>query len=134
MSLRSNSSSSSSNFSKEDERNKVTSTLDSRFNQTLKNVQGLLKGQSFRGKVLITQRSDPLDQSAQQSPNNDRRFSKNDTKHRDKFDRSVEVVPASVFRTGFTGDKSTLLWTKLLVDRASSHETFRSWIKLPSMS
>ncbi|CAA3029240.1 GTPase-activating GYP1-like [Olea europaea subsp. europaea] len=92
MSLRSNSS--SSNYSKEDDRNKDTSsspsTLDSRFNQTLKNVQGLLKGRSFPGKVLITQRSDPLDQSALQSPNNDRRFSNDDTEQTDKFDRSVE--------------------------------------------
>ncbi|CAA2975021.1 Hypothetical predicted protein [Olea europaea subsp. europaea] len=94
MSLRSNSSSSSSNYSKEDDRNKDTSsspsTFDSRFNQTLKNVQGLLKGRSFPGKVLITQRSDPLDQSALQSPNNDRRFSNDDTEQTDKFDRSVE--------------------------------------------
>ncbi|CAI9777061.1 unnamed protein product [Fraxinus pennsylvanica] len=91
MSLRSNS---SSNYSKDDDRNKDTpsspSTLDSRFNQTLKNVQGLLKGRSFPGKVLITQRSDLQDQSALQSPNNDRRFSNDDTEHRDKFDRSVE--------------------------------------------
>ncbi|KAL2506221.1 Ypt/Rab-GAP domain of gyp1p superfamily protein [Abeliophyllum distichum] len=92
MSMRSNSS--SNYYSKEDDRNKDASsspsTLDSRFNQTLRNVQGLLKGRSFPGKVLITQRSDPLDQSALQSPNNDRRFSNSDTEHREQFDTSVE--------------------------------------------
>nr|AKF43334.1 Ypt/Rab-GAP domain of gyp1p superfamily protein [Melianthus villosus] len=36
-------------------------TLDSRFNQTLKNVQGLLKGRSIPGKVLLTRRSYPED-------------------------------------------------------------------------
>ncbi|CAL5020229.1 unnamed protein product [Urochloa decumbens] len=31
-----------------------------RFNQTLRNVQGMLKGRSFPGKVLLTRRSEPL--------------------------------------------------------------------------
>ncbi|KAH9606111.1 hypothetical protein KSS87_007253 [Heliosperma pusillum] len=39
------------------------SNLDSRFNLTLKSVQGLLKGRSFPGKVLLSRRSDPLDTS-----------------------------------------------------------------------
>ncbi|KAL2529984.1 GTPase-activating protein GYP1-like [Forsythia ovata] len=92
MSMRSNSS--SNYYSKKDDRNKDASsspsTLDSRFNQTIRNVRGLLKGRSFPGKVLITQRSDPLDQSTLQSPNNDRRFSNSDTEHMEQFDRSVE--------------------------------------------
>ncbi|CAN6371490.1 unnamed protein product [Urochloa humidicola] len=33
---------------------------ESRFNQTLRNVQGMLEGRSFPGKVLITQQSEPL--------------------------------------------------------------------------
>ncbi|XP_019255942.1 PREDICTED: TBC1 domain family member 22B [Nicotiana attenuata] len=45
-------------------------TVDSRFNQTLRNVQGLLKGRSFPGKVLITRRSDPVDNSIVRSPDN----------------------------------------------------------------
>ncbi|CAA2974851.1 Hypothetical predicted protein [Olea europaea subsp. europaea] len=92
MSMRSNSSSS---YSREDDRNKDTSspsTLDSRFNQTLRNVQGMLKGRSFPGKVLITQRSDPLDQSALQSPSNNIRFSNNDIEHGEQLDRSAEDV------------------------------------------
>ncbi|KAL3324036.1 hypothetical protein AABB24_038284 [Solanum stoloniferum] len=52
---------------REEDRN---ATVDSRFNQTLRNVQGLLKGRSFPGKVLITRRSDPLDNSTMRSPDN----------------------------------------------------------------
>ncbi|KAI3518398.1 hypothetical protein L1887_07085 [Cichorium endivia] len=48
--------------------NSHTTTLDSRFNQTLRNVQGLLKGRSFPGKVLITRRSDPTDGTILGSP------------------------------------------------------------------
>ncbi|XP_009628463.1 uncharacterized protein [Nicotiana tomentosiformis] len=51
----------------EDPRN---ATIDSRFNQTLRNVQGLLKGRSFPGKVLITRRSDPVENSTVRSPDN----------------------------------------------------------------
>ncbi|XP_009787598.1 uncharacterized protein LOC107759285 [Nicotiana tabacum] len=47
-----------------------SATVDSRFNQTLRNVQGLLKGRSFPGKVLITRRSDPVDNSTVRSPDN----------------------------------------------------------------
>ncbi|KAL2507238.1 Ypt/Rab-GAP domain of gyp1p superfamily protein [Forsythia ovata] len=72
--------------SKEEDRK--TESLDSRFNQTLKNVQGLLKGRSFPGKVLITQRSNPPDQSALHSPSNDRRFSDSDTEHVEQVDES----------------------------------------------
>ncbi|XP_055833690.1 GTPase-activating protein GYP1 [Solanum dulcamara] len=57
---------------REEDRKKETfnTTVDSRFNQTLRNVQGLLKGRSFPGKVLITRRSDPLDNSTMRSPDN----------------------------------------------------------------
>ncbi|KAL8124380.1 GTPase-activating protein gyp1 [Apium graveolens] len=44
------------------------SSIDSRFNQTLRNVQGLLKGRSFPGKVLITRRTDPIDYPTLLSP------------------------------------------------------------------
>ncbi|CAI0397039.1 unnamed protein product [Linum tenue] len=37
--------------------NDGNSNLDSRFSQTLKNVQGMLKGRSIPGKVLLTRRS-----------------------------------------------------------------------------
>nr|XP_043628713.1 TBC1 domain family member 22B-like isoform X2 [Erigeron canadensis] len=50
---------------------------DSRFNRTLRNVQGSLKGRSFPGKVLIT-RSDPTDVTFLHSPSVDRSPSEND--------------------------------------------------------
>ncbi|KAJ9701645.1 hypothetical protein PVL29_006841 [Vitis rotundifolia] len=67
-------------------------SLDSRFNQTLRNVQELLKGRSFPGKVLLTRRSDPLDSSSVQerSPDDERSFSDNDTGPSDRIDKSVE--------------------------------------------
>ncbi|CAJ1933371.1 unnamed protein product [Sphenostylis stenocarpa] len=46
----------------EDETN-IATNLDSRFNQTLRNVQGLLKGRSIPGKILLSRRSDPPDNS-----------------------------------------------------------------------
>ncbi|KAL0349313.1 UNVERIFIED_CONTAM: hypothetical protein Sangu_1159100 [Sesamum angustifolium] len=65
-------------------------SLDSRFSQTLRNVQGLLKGRSFPGKVLLTRRSDPLEQSVSPSANNDRRFSDSDVDHGEQADRMTE--------------------------------------------
>ncbi|TKY48303.1 TBC1 domain family member 22B [Spatholobus suberectus] len=52
------------------EHNKDTTVgiLDSRFNQTLRNVQGLLKGRSIPGKILLSQRVDPPDNSNLYSP------------------------------------------------------------------
>ncbi|KAL0456396.1 UNVERIFIED_CONTAM: TBC1 domain family member 22B [Sesamum latifolium] len=67
-------------------------SLDSRFSQTLRNVQGLLKGRSFPGKVLITRRSDPLVRSVSPSSNNDRRFSDSDVDHGEQADRMTEDV------------------------------------------
>uniref|UniRef100_A0A5B7AHX2 Putative Ypt/Rab-GAP domain of gyp1p superfamily protein n=1 Tax=Davidia involucrata TaxID=16924 RepID=A0A5B7AHX2_DAVIN len=82
-----------SNTSREEDRKKEASTsissLDSRFNQTLRNVQGLLKGRSFPGKVLITQRLDPLAGSTLRSPD-ERSFSDSDTGLNEQMDESVE--------------------------------------------
>ncbi|KAK4425032.1 TBC1 domain family member 22B [Sesamum alatum] len=66
------------------------SSLDSRFSQTLRNVQGLLKGRSFPGKVSITRRSDPLELSVSPSRNHDRRFSDSDVDHGEPADRLTE--------------------------------------------
>ncbi|KAF3973154.1 hypothetical protein CMV_003413 [Castanea mollissima] len=66
----------------EDQRKKESTltSLDSRFNQTLGNVQGLLKGCSNPVKILLTRRSDPLDDSSsqEQSTENERSFSYNE--------------------------------------------------------
>ncbi|CAN1146527.1 TBC1 domain family member 22B [Linum perenne] len=56
------------------------SSLDSRFSQTLKNVQGMLKGRSIPGKVLLTRKSPAEDPSLQEhSPTFQRSYSENDT-------------------------------------------------------
>ncbi|KAL0432912.1 UNVERIFIED_CONTAM: GTPase-activating protein gyp1 [Sesamum latifolium] len=85
---------STSNDSREEDRNKETSSSpsnsDSRFNQTLRNVQGLLKGRSFPGKILITRRLDPLDLSSLHSPNSGPRSLESDTDHRKQVDKSTE--------------------------------------------
>ncbi|BFG29203.1 hypothetical protein CerSpe_154770 [Prunus speciosa] len=68
------------------------STLDSRFNQTLRNVQGLLKGRSMPGKVLLTRRSNVLDHSKLQEPslNYGRSFSFNDADTSDHIAKALE--------------------------------------------
>ncbi|TYH27870.1 hypothetical protein ES288_A02G103300v1 [Gossypium darwinii] len=85
-----NSNNNSSSHGEVDQRNKES--LDSRFNQTLKNVQGLLKGHSIPGKILLTRRLDILDDSGSQerSPSYQRSFSQNDAGTSDDMDKSVE--------------------------------------------
>nr|AKF43333.1 Ypt/Rab-GAP domain of gyp1p superfamily protein [Hypseocharis bilobata] len=65
-------------------------SLDSRFNQTLKNVQGLLKGRSIPGKVLLTRRSDPENELSLPSPDYRRSHSENDTGTSDRMNKVVE--------------------------------------------
>lgn len=54
----------------------------------------LLKGRSIPGKVLLTRRSDPLEDSSWQdrSPKYERSLSENDTGPSDQMDKSMEVV------------------------------------------
>ncbi|XP_057490905.1 GTPase-activating protein GYP1-like isoform X2 [Actinidia eriantha] len=85
----------SSSSNREEDRRKETnstslSSLDSRFNQTLRNVQQLLKGRSFPGKVLISRRSDPLNDSSLRSPDIDRRFSDKDAGTSEQHDDLLE--------------------------------------------
>ncbi|XP_022634069.1 TBC1 domain family member 22B isoform X2 [Vigna radiata var. radiata] len=87
------------NKRQEDERN-TAATLDSRLNQTLKNVQGLLKGRSIPGKILLSRRSDPPDSSNSKMSNNPnskisspsykRSFSHNDAGPSDHTSEAVE--------------------------------------------
>ncbi|PHU03086.1 TBC1 domain family member 22B [Capsicum chinense] len=74
----------------ESEEERKNATIDSRFNQTLRNVQGLLKGRSFPGKVLITRRSDPLDNSTMRSPDNHGSLRDSETGPSQQSDGSVE--------------------------------------------
>ncbi|KAK3017656.1 hypothetical protein RJ639_003273 [Escallonia herrerae] len=82
--------------SKEDTEASSTSALDSRFNQTLRNVQGLLKGRSFPGKVLITRRSSPVEDSTLRSPDSDRSFSDNDIRSSELMDDYIEDEVLSI--------------------------------------
>ncbi|KAG6393657.1 hypothetical protein SASPL_147902 [Salvia splendens] len=70
-----------------------SSNLDFRFSQTLRNIQGLLKGRSFPGKVSITRCSDPLDPSFLPSPLGDRRFSDSDASQVRQTDTLTEDKP-----------------------------------------
>ncbi|XP_068661760.1 uncharacterized protein [Aristolochia californica] len=63
----------------EEEQKEGSFNLDWRFNQTLRNVQGLLKGRSFPGKVLLTRKESFNDSSfPEQSPRTERSRSEND--------------------------------------------------------
>ncbi|XP_058780268.1 GTPase-activating protein GYP1-like [Vicia villosa] len=64
--------------------------LDSRFNQTLRNVQGLLKGRSIPGKILLSPR-DPIDNSSLCSPTFQRSYSDAGTSN-----RAIETVEEEV--------------------------------------
>ncbi|KAL5082659.1 hypothetical protein RYX36_011080 [Vicia faba] len=64
--------------------------LDSRFNQTLRNVQGLLKGRNIPGKILLSPR-DPNDNSSLYSPIFQRSYSDTGTSN-----RAIETVEEEV--------------------------------------
>ncbi|RZC64115.1 hypothetical protein C5167_025872 [Papaver somniferum] len=76
-----------------------SSNLDSRFNQTLRNVQGLLKGRTFPGKVLLTRRTEPLDitttSPSEYSPNTDKSYSEDNLGPGDIVGRSSEEIQSS---------------------------------------
>ncbi|XP_041001216.1 GTPase-activating protein GYP1-like isoform X1 [Juglans microcarpa x Juglans regia] len=79
----------SHNNEKDQRRKESTiSGLDSRFNQTLRNVQGLLKGRSIPGKILLTRRSDPSLQEP--SPEYERSSSFKDASSSDRMAKAVE--------------------------------------------
>ncbi|KAG1328284.1 TBC1 domain family member 22B [Cocos nucifera] len=80
--------------------------LEWRFNQTLRNVQGILKGRSFPGKVLLTRRSQPVNECAspEHSQGIERRYSENDHEQGEHADRSFE---GEVQNLGNTTDNTT---------------------------
>ncbi|XP_062082275.1 GTPase-activating protein GYP1 isoform X2 [Humulus lupulus] len=86
--------SSNHSYREEDQPKKESpfSTMDSRFNQTLRNVQGLLKGRTIPGKILLTRRSDPVDDlsSQENSPSYQRSFSSNDAGTSDRMEKAEE--------------------------------------------
>lgn len=67
--------------------------LDTNNNFLLCLLLRLLKGRSIPGKVLLTRRPDPLDDSGfQRSPSYQRSFSQNDAGTSDDMDKSMEVM------------------------------------------
>ncbi|KAG8644426.1 hypothetical protein MANES_11G127300v8 [Manihot esculenta] len=86
-----------------------SSSLDSRFNQTLKNVQELLKGRSIPGKILLTRRTDPPEDPGLRdpSPSSGRSFSENDAGTSDRVDmsREAEAWSSSKINNNATANK-----------------------------
>ncbi|KAM3702393.1 hypothetical protein ACJW31_04G022800 [Castanea mollissima] len=89
-----NTNNNNNNNSPEDQRKKESTltSLDSRFNQTLRNVQGLLKGRSIPGKILLTRRSGPLDESSiqERTPEYERSLSYNEAGSSDRLAKAAE--------------------------------------------
>ncbi|XP_058184416.1 GTPase-activating protein GYP1 [Rhododendron vialii] len=99
---------SNTNSRDEDRRKDSSNTTLTSLNQTLRNVQGLLKGRSFPGKVMLTRRSDPLSDSSLRSPDTDRSFSNKHAGTSEWLDDSVEddIQSKSTPSTNSTGNKS----------------------------
>nr|AKF43342.1 Ypt/Rab-GAP domain of gyp1p superfamily protein [Pelargonium exstipulatum] len=90
-------------------RNDSTSTtIDSRFNQTLKNVQGLLKGRSIPGKVLLTRRVEPADESSVPSPDYRRTQSAHETGTSDRINTILDEDVQNTSKQGNTANVGKL--------------------------
>nr|AKF43339.1 Ypt/Rab-GAP domain of gyp1p superfamily protein [Pelargonium cotyledonis] len=90
-------------------RNDSTSTtIDSRFNQTLKNVQGLLKGRSIPGKVLLTRRLEPADESSVLSPDYRRTQSAHETGTSDRINTILDEDVQNTSKQGNTANVGKL--------------------------
>ncbi|CAL0322094.1 unnamed protein product [Lupinus luteus] len=82
--------------------------LDSRFNQTLRNVQGLLKGRSIPGKILLSQRVDLPDSSNLYSPTYQRSLSYNDAGTNDHTSETREEEVHSTSKPVGSSNESKL--------------------------
>ncbi|XP_059460203.1 uncharacterized protein LOC132189462 isoform X2 [Corylus avellana] len=112
------------NHSSEEDQRKKESTiasLDSRFNQTLRNVQGLLKGRSIPGKILLTRRLDPPDEpsSQERSPEYIRSFSENDAGSSDRMAKEVEEEVQSTGKSNNNTNVNKLKTSNLDVENIS---------------
>lgn len=97
----------SSNYREEDQKKEIP-TLTS-LNQTLRNVQGLLKGRSFPGKVLLTRRSDPLgDASLKHSPNVGRSFLDDDDGPSEHVDKPIDEEVQSTSKLNINASVNTI--------------------------
>ncbi|GLT91596.1 hypothetical protein SLE2022_094760 [Rubroshorea leprosula] len=123
-----NNNSRSASIDPKDEELRRKDSIDSRFNQTLKNVQGLLKGRSIPGKILLTRRSDPPDDSGfQGSPNYQRSLSQNDAGTIDDMDKSTEVEAGN---TSSSNNKATV---NKLRSSTSNVENSSNEVQKPTM-
>ncbi|KAL5156741.1 TBC1 domain family member 22B [Glycine soja] len=78
------------NNSAEHSKDTTVGILDSRFNQTLRNVQGLLKGRNIPGKILLSQRVESPDYTSLSSPTYIRSSSYSETGTSDQTSETVE--------------------------------------------
>nr|AKF43346.1 Ypt/Rab-GAP domain of gyp1p superfamily protein [Pelargonium nanum] len=93
-----------------------STTIDSRFNQTLKNVQGLLKGRSIPGKVLLTRRLEPADELTVLSPDYRRTQSAHETGTSDRINTILDEDVQNTSKQGNTTNVGKLK------SSASDHE------------
>nr|ACU24163.1 unknown [Glycine max] len=83
------------NNSAEHSKDTTVGILDSRFNQTLRNVQGLLKGRNIPGKILLSQRVESPDYTSLSSPTYIRSSSYSETGTSDQTSETEEVHSTS---------------------------------------
>ncbi|CAJ2679108.1 unnamed protein product [Trifolium pratense] len=107
----------------------TSTTLDSRFSQTLKNVQGLLKGRSMPGKVLMSRRSEPSDNlnSKVSSTYFKRSFSHNDAGTSDHISGAVEEEVQSTSKPVSIANVSRLKISTSLGERENLSDDFRKY-------
>ncbi|KAJ1410468.1 Rab-GTPase-TBC domain [Sesbania bispinosa] len=115
------------NKRQEDERNIATPTLDSRFNQTLRHVQGLIKGRSMPGKILLSRWSDSPDNSNSKvsTPYYKRSFSLNDAGTSDHASGAVEEEVQSTSKPISIVNVSKLKMSTSFIERESPSEEAR---------
>ncbi|XP_020224653.1 TBC1 domain family member 22B [Cajanus cajan] len=107
------------NINREHNKDTTTGILDSRFNQTLRNVQGLLKGRSMPGKILLSQRVEPPDNSNLASPTYIRNSSFGDTGTSNRTTETVEEEVHSTSKQFHTPNENKLKVSASNVESAS---------------
>ncbi|KAL5055789.1 hypothetical protein RYX36_036471 [Vicia faba] len=114
---------------REDDRNNTVSTLDSRFSQTLRNVQGLLKGRSMPGKILLSRRSEPSDNSISKVSSTfyKRSFSQNDAGTSNHPSGAVEEEVQSTSKSVSVANVSKLKISTSLGERDNLSEDIRKY-------
>ncbi|MED6144683.1 hypothetical protein PIB30_118449 [Stylosanthes scabra] len=94
-------------------------TVDSRFNQTLRNVQGLLKGRSIPGKILLSQRVDLPDNPNLYSPPYERSSPLSDIGTSDHTSETLEEEVRSTSKPIDSPNENVLKLATLRVENLS---------------